>query len=129
MPLFFLAWPAARLLDNFLLALPRSWVFMWPSDGQEIALVLRRKIAVGLAGIAPFALFAGVAVQVLVFAACRLRAKGRRVYQGLQGTTLGRHHGFDLRRAVDHLRVEDVQFSEAYIREGRNSGRPTGRSA
>lgn len=72
-PLFLAAWPVSLLVGNFLLTLAtfigvyvafRMDAGLGPADG---------KIAVGLAGIAPPALFAGVVVQALLFLVARLR--------------------------------------------------------
>jgi len=74
-PLFVLAWPVALLTGNLLLTLAVfigvvvAWQWgggMGPADG---------KIAVGLAGMAPPALAAGVIVQGLTFLYARLRYK------------------------------------------------------
>jgi hypothetical protein len=90
MPPFFLAWPAALLLDNLLLAFATfvgvHVAFRWSGDGFG---PVGGKVAVGLAGIAPFALFAGVAVQVLVFAACRLRREREARLPGAAGYYAG----------------------------------------
>lgn len=78
-PLFLLAWPVALLAGNLPLTFAVfvgvlvAWRWgggMGPADG---------KIAVGLAGMAPLALAAGVIVQVLLFLWVRLcnRRSGR----------------------------------------------------
>ena len=89
-PLFVLAWPAALLTGNLLLTLATFVgvyaAFRWSGNGFGPA---DGKIAVGLAGVAPLALFAGMAVQVLAFAVCRLRGQRETRLPGIPGYYLG----------------------------------------
>jgi Flp pilus assembly protein protease CpaA len=88
-PLFVLAWPAAHLTGNLPLTLAVfAGVFLawrWdgglgPADG---------KIAVGLAGIAPPALVAGVIIQGLAFLYARVRDRRPVRLPGAVGFYLG----------------------------------------
>ena len=88
-PLFLVAWPVALLTGNLLLTLAvfagAFLVWRWggglgPADG---------KIAVGLAGIAPPALLAGVIVQGLMFLSARLRDRQPVRLPGAVGFYLG----------------------------------------
>ncbi len=88
-PLFLVAWPAALLTGNFPLTLAtfigvyvafQVGAGLGPADG---------KIAVGLAGIAPPALFVSVIVQGLMFLYARLRVKGAVRLPGAVGFYLG----------------------------------------
>ena len=89
-PLFIVAWPVALLTGNLLLTLATFVgvyaAFRWSGNGFGPA---DGKIAVGLAGVAPLALFAGMAVQVLAFAVCRLRGQRETRLPGIPGYYLG----------------------------------------
>lgn len=89
MPLFILAWPVALLTGNLPLTFAvfvgafAAWRWgggLGPADG---------KIAVGLAGMAPPALLAGVSVQGLAFLCARLRDKQPMRLPGAVGFYLG----------------------------------------
>lgn len=89
-PLFILAWPVALLMGNLPLTIATFigvyMAFRWSGDGFGPA---DGKIAVGLAGIAPLALFVGTGLQVLAFAICRRRGQSKSVLPGILGYYLG----------------------------------------
>jgi hypothetical protein len=89
-PVFIIAWPASLMLGNFPLTLATFVgvyvAFRWSGDGFGPA---DGKIAVGLAGIAPLVLFAGMAVQMLAFAIYRLQGEREPHLPGAVGFYLG----------------------------------------
>jgi hypothetical protein len=123
-PLFVLAWPVALLTGNLLLTLATFVgvyaALRWSGNGFGPA---DGKTAVGLAGVAPLALFAGMAVQVLAFAVCRLREQRATRLPGIPGYYLGAVIVvLIVRWAVGSAPVDRMHVSEAYIYEAENLG-------